>query len=156
MEEMNESIQDRFRGRGLRHTRQREVIYSALLGLRTHPTAEELFDVVRGGVEEGEEGLSLATVYNTLDALVSSGLCRRIASATGSGSCRYDADVSEHVHVQAEDGRVLDLPTDLSDRLLAALTPDVRREIERRCGVKLDRVAVQLSGFGVGGGAAAG
>jgi Fe2+ or Zn2+ uptake regulation protein len=122
----------------LRCTRQRELVYSALAATTGHPTAEELYRAVR----DREPGLSLATVYNTLEALVECGLSRRISN--GHGPAHYDADMQPHVHVSMGDGRVCDVPEDLSRRLLAGLKPELLAELECRMGVKIAAVNMQL------------
>ena len=129
-----------FERHGLRCTRQREQIYSALACTEDHPTVDELFTRVR----ECEPGLSLATVYNTLEAFTECGLVRRIPSQAGAGPARYDADTSEHVHLTTTDGRVVDVPDDLSSRFLEAMPAPVLAELERRLGVRIGSVNVQL------------
>jgi Fe2+ or Zn2+ uptake regulation protein len=133
---------------GLRCTRQREVLYETLVQTRSHPTADELFHLAaaRAGVDSGE--LSLATVYNTLDALVAAGLCRRIPCP--SGAARFDGEMGDHIHVLTADDRLLDVPDDLSRRVLGSLTPAVLTEIERRLGVGVVNLSIQV---GVGGAA---
>lgn len=133
-------LRERITRHGLRGTRQRCLLYGALCQTRHHPTAEELFQSVRAD----EPALSLATVYNTLEAFTRVGLCRKIACAHGSGACRYDADMTRHVHLVTGDGRVLDLPDDLSERILSRLPPDLAREISRRLNVPAEQVSVQL------------
>lgn len=127
-----------FRRKGLRCTKQRLVVYSALAGTKSHPSAEDLFGTLKGS----GESLSLATVYNTLDALVEEGLARKMPS--GSGPVRYDADVTDHVHVATPDGRIFDIPEDLSEQILDRLPDELVQEIQRRTGLKIDRVSVQL------------
>lgn len=134
------TVRDLFRERRLRHTRQRDLVYSTLLSLRTHPTAEEL----HAHVNRMDQGVSLATVYNTLDALARCGLLRKIPSQAGGGACRFDADLSGHVHVVHPEGSVRDVESDLGDRLLAGLDKDAIAAIERRMGVKVVGVTVQL------------
>ena len=131
-----------FRDHGLRCTRQREQIYSALSASKSHPTAEEL----HVSVKNVDGGLSLATVYNTLEAFTGRGLCRRIPSQNGSGPCRFDADLDHHAHILLDDGRILDLPRDLSEMIASEIPGSVLDEIERRLGVRIDRVSLQLSG----------
>lgn len=123
----------------LRCTRQRVLLYAALSASKTHPTAEALLDLVRAQ----DPGLSLATVYNTLDVLVERGLARRIPSANG-GPTRYDADTSTHAHVTTTQGDVLDLPTDLSARLLAGICPQALRELESRLGVRIANLDLRV------------
>lgn len=133
-----QNIRTILEGRGLRCTRQREQIFEALMASKLHPTAEELFSSVRAL----EPGLSLATVYNTLEAFTARGLARRLPCPAG--PCRYDADTSEHVHITTPDGRLLDLPCDLSRRLLAGVPDDLLAEIEVRTGMKIDALQVQV------------
>jgi Fe2+ or Zn2+ uptake regulation protein len=142
----SEAIRELFRERSLRHTRQREVVYAALAAMKTHPTADELYqralahDATREAIADAD--LSLATVYNTLDALCDAGLAHRLPSATG--PCRFDADTSSHAHLLAADGSVTDLPEDLSRRLLDALPASALDEIASRMGVRVDRVTLQV------------
>lgn len=129
-----------FEQAGLRFTRQREVLYESLASTKSHPTADELFQSVRSI----EAGLSLATVYNTLEAFIEAGLVRRIPCAVGAGPCRFDADTTEHVHLATHDGRVQDVPHDLSRQLLSSIPGDVLADLERRLGVRVDGLNVQL------------
>ena len=134
-----------FREHGLRCTRQRQQIYAARAATKSHPTADELHAAVR----DAEGGLSLATVYNTLEAFTERGLCRRLPAANGSGPCRFDADLGRHAHIVLDDGRVLDLPGDLYQQIASEIPQTVLDEIERRLGVRVDGASLQLSGHAV-------
>lgn len=134
------SIRDLFRESGLRCTRQRELVYGALAATKAHPTADELFLAVRAD----EPGLSLATVYNTLEALTAAGLCRRLPSANGAGPCRFDADTSRHAHVALPDGRFVDVPDTLGSALLEGVPAEMIATIERELGVSIDDVSLTL------------
>jgi len=129
-----------FRDAGLRCTRQRELVYSALAATRAHPTADEL----HGAVRAEDPGISLATVYNTLEAFTAAGLCRRLPSANGAGPCRYDADTSPHAHVALADGRVVDVPESLGDALLQNVPPELLARVEAELGVRISDVSVTL------------
>ncbi len=134
-----EEVRDLFQQHGLRCTRQREVVYGALAGSMSHPTAEELHRRVLAV----EPGLSLATVYNTLEALTCCGLARRHAAG---GCCRFDAVTSPHVHLQTSDKGLVDVPQDLSARLLAGVSAEVLAEIEERMGVRIVHLSVNVVG----------
>ena len=137
------SIRQLFHDKGLRCTLQRRVIFEALAETSAHPTADQLFAMVRerpDGV-----GVSLATVYNTLDSFASCGLVRRIPPRSASGPSRYDADCSEHVHVTMPDGRVLDVPEPLTRELLSGVTESLLRRIEDELGVRVDRVSIEIT-----------
>lgn len=150
-----EDLRQHFARHGLRFTAQREEVYRALAATKSHPTAEELHALVRAR----RPGVSLATVYNALDAFTRRGLARRFAglpdstgSERGGAPARFDADTSDHVHFVGDDGRVRDVPSDLGERILAALPAHVLEDIERRMGVSVDRVSVEFAGRAVGGG----
>ena len=127
-----------FERHSLRCTKQRELVYSALAATRAHPTAEDLYVAVRAS----EPGLSLATVYNALEAFTGAGLARRLANPCG--PCRYDADMSDHVHVAMGDGRLMDVPQDLSARLVAGVPAEVLAELERRLGVRVGGISIRV------------
>jgi Fur family transcriptional regulator, peroxide stress response regulator len=138
--ESTANVRQVFERCGLRCTRQRELIYAALVCTREHPTAEELLGLVRSD----DSGLSLATVYNTLEALTECRLVRRIPCPSGSGPCRFDAITSNHVHL-ALDGRLMDLPEDLSARLLEHVPASLLSELEERLGVRVAGVSIQIT-----------
>ena len=136
---MHDATKSLFTCHKLRCTKQRELVYNRLAATDTHPTAEELYQSI---LETDEHALSRATVYNSLDALVSAGLCRRISPETG--PARFDADTSTHHHVVTEDGRVLDVPHALRTRIPAELPAQLIREIEAALGVSINRVSLTL------------
>ncbi len=132
-------IRSLFAEKRLRCTSQRTDVYAALKGTKSHPTAEQLHRMVH----ERSPGTSLATVYNTLDALCSAGLARRIPTA--GGVARYDADVSDHLHAVTSDGRVMDVPSDLCGEILQALPDRIRQRLETRLGTPVRHLSVQFS-----------
>jgi len=77
-----------------RMTRQRRLILETLRSMRTHPTAEELFQVVRQQMPR----ISLGTVYRNLDVLCRSGLALKLESA--GQQAHYDGDVGRHYHIR--------------------------------------------------------
>ena len=135
-----EPTRSTLRAHALRCTPQRELIYAALAAGRTHPTAEELLVIVR----ESDPGISLATVYNALDAFTQAGLARRLPPAGGVGPCRFDADMHEHLHVSLADGRVVDLPPALAGALRDATGPDFRAALAAHLGLPVADVAIQI------------
>lgn len=131
--------------RGVRWTRRREEIFAALCACADHPTAEELSQ--KGGVRDS--GISLATVYSTLELFTRRGLCRRISSSPAPGvpansGVRYDADTSEHAHLVLADGRVMDLPDDLGRELAARLSAELIETVRARTGVRIGRIAIEF------------
>ena len=87
-----------------RMTRQREVILEELRKTKTHPTADELYSIVR----ERLPRISLGTVYRNLDFLADSGEIRRLEAA--GSTKRFDGDISRHQHVRCiQCGRIGDV-----------------------------------------------
>ena len=119
--------------KGLRMTRQRGEVYRAVMGHRDHPTAAEVYERAKFNMP----GISLATVYNCLEALVQHGAVRQVNFERESS--RYCPNLTEHGHFHDEkSGTVIDVPlkpgTSLSDILDL---PD---------GVQVNNVEINLSG----------
>lgn len=132
---------DLFERHSLRCTRQRMEVYEALRDSRAHPTVEELYRLVLPRLGK----VSRATVYNAIDALCRVGLVRRMP--TNNGSCRFDADLSPHVHLRYRDtSEIIDLPGELEpgDGILRHLPREMIRRLEESLDVSVDGVSVQL------------
>lgn len=141
----HESVHDLFAARGLRSTRQRKAVFEALRSTTAHPTADDLFRMVSGRVN----GLSLATVYNTLEALCNAGLAQKLPGngTGGNGSARYDATVEDHLHLRdTRTGTVADVPHHLSKALLDRIPRDLLTDIEARLGFRIQHVQIELIG----------
>ena len=93
-----------------RMTRQRMVILEELRKVKTHPTADELYAMVRTRMPR----ISLGTVYRNLTLLADLGEIARLR--LGDGVDHFDADTSRHYHfICSECGSVLDLHTEFPD-----------------------------------------
>ncbi len=77
---------------GLRMTRQRQEVYRILMSDRDHPTANDVFMRVKDRLPT----ISLATVYNCLEALVQHGIIRQVNFERESS--RYCPNLAEHGH----------------------------------------------------------
>jgi Fur family peroxide stress response transcriptional regulator len=105
---------------GLRNTPQREVVYNVLMKKQDHPTAEELFARVKPELP----GISLATVYNCLEALVQCKLVRSVNFERGPS--RYCPNLRPHAHFHDEKTGAthdIDLPAGVLERVNAILPP---------------------------------
>src|SRR5258708_5226847 len=89
---MDTRLTEALRERGLRVTSQRLLIHRALCAEDQHMTAEQ----VLSSVSEALPGVSLPTVYATLELLEELGLTRRVA--TGTGAVLFDSRVQPHAH----------------------------------------------------------
>jgi len=88
---------------GLRFTAQRQHVFAVLLAKTDHPTAEEVF--IRAKKEMAD--ISMATVYNCLDALVKCGLVKQVH--LDGGPTRFCSNMREHGHFYCDNcGSVFD------------------------------------------------
>lgn len=92
----NEPLTQRLSSGGFRFTPQREHVYAVLIEKRDHPTAEEVFIRAKKGMPD----ISMATVYNCLDALVKCGLVKQVA--VHRGATRFCPNMEEHGHFYCE------------------------------------------------------
>ncbi|MDD3303834.1 MAG: transcriptional repressor [Clostridia bacterium] len=76
----------------MNYSRQREQILEYVKSVKTHPTAETVYQKVR----EDNSNISLGTVYRNLDRLSRDGYLLRIKMANDKD--RFDGDVSKHYH----------------------------------------------------------
>ncbi len=101
-----------------RNTRQREVILEELRRSSAHPTATQVYDLVRRKLPK----ISLGTVYRNLDLLARMGMIQRME--TTGAETRFDGDVRPHDHVRCTAcGRIDDLAGPAVE-----LSPEGRRD----------------------------
>ena len=119
--------------RGLRATRQRVAILQLLRQARNHPTAAELHRQLL----ESQPNVSLKTVYDALDSLMSGGLAACVAHGGSPG--RYEANTRPHYHAQCRVcGSLIDVPAK-ADRQIRGRTPLPR-------GFDVEEIRVTLLG----------
>ena len=119
---------------GCRFTRQRAAVYSYLEQVSDHPTTDEIYRAVRRKLPT----ISLATVYNALEALVKSRLATRLTY--GDGSARYDCRSDDHYHLRdVVTGEVRDLP--------AEFDPDLLRKLDPRLLDQLRKAGMEVTGY---------
>lgn len=111
-----EALRRALEGSGWRRTPQRSAVYAYLSEANWHFTSEDLYRRFKATIPN----ISLATVYNVLEAIVASGLATKLTE--GDGSARYDARSDHHYHFRClRSGEVQDLPTPLDPELIAKL-----------------------------------
>lgn len=92
----------------LKLTKQRQIILDELQKVRSHPSADEVYALVRRRLPR----ISLATVYRNLEVLAEAGLIKKLALA-GSQK-RFDGMVENHYHIRClKCGRVDDVDLEL-------------------------------------------
>jgi len=97
-----------------RNSHQRQVILEELCRRRSHPTATELYELVRRRLPH----ISLGTVYRNLDLLARQGQARRLA---GDGAqARFDGHPDDHAHLRCVNcGGVSDVARSAAERSAA-------------------------------------
>lgn len=92
------------------YSKQRELILNTLLECRSHPTAEDLYAMLKNE----HPGLSLATVYRNLNQLAENGMILKIPVPRSAD--RFDGTLAAHHHmVCRECGKVVDVPQEITD-----------------------------------------
>jgi Fur family ferric uptake transcriptional regulator len=95
-----------------RTTHQRTVILEEIRKLNTHPTADEVYEMVRKRLPR----VSLGTVYRNLEILSTCGLIQKIGPV--STQMRFDGNPRNHYHVRCiYCGRVEDAPIETTDTI---------------------------------------
>jgi Fur family peroxide stress response transcriptional regulator len=96
-------IIDILKGKELKITPQRVVVYEAVIKVQPHPTAEQIIRVVR----KKNPNISPGTIYKTLETFVKNGIIRKVK--TDADVMRYDPVTEKHHHLYcAESERIED------------------------------------------------
>ncbi|HVO74964.1 MAG TPA: transcriptional repressor [Ignavibacteriaceae bacterium] len=99
--------------KGLKVTPQRIAVLEAIFELKNHPTAENIIDYIR----KNHPNISTATVYKVLEALILSGLIKRVT--TERDIMRYDAKLEPHHHLYYSDSdKIVDYSDEELDKML--------------------------------------
>lgn len=78
----------------MRLTTQRQVILEELLKVTSHPTANEVYDMVRKRLPR----IGLGTVYRNLELMAGTGMILKLE--VGGTQKRFDATITPHYHVR--------------------------------------------------------
>lgn len=125
-------LREALEANGQRYTEQRAAVYRCLLATDRHPSADDVFTVVRHDIPD----ISLATVYKALETLVGCGLASKLTYSDG--SARYDCRTDPHHHARCLTcGAVIDVPGGLPNAALGDLGPVPGFQVE---GYRLELV----------------
>ena len=98
----------------IRLTTQRQIILEELAKVKSHPTASELYDMVRKRLPR----IGLGTVYRNLDLMADSGMILKLE--VGGTQKRFDATTVEHYHIRCSScGKVDDIDLPVIQELVA-------------------------------------
>jgi Fur family ferric uptake transcriptional regulator len=87
----------------LRMTKQRQTILEELMSVTSHPTADDMYEMVRKRLPH----ISLGTVYRNLEILSDEGVIQKLN--VGGSKKRFDGNTMTHYHLRClQCGRVDD------------------------------------------------
>ena len=116
----------------LKQSHHRSAILELVQSTEAHPTADWVYEQMR----KESSSISLATVYRNLKQLVASG---EITAVRSGAQLRYDGNTTEHDHFICRTcGAHMDL--------VLGPTGVLRRVVERRYGVAVAAVSIEISG----------
>jgi len=120
--------------RGLRHTRQRELVVQTIVGAQGSFTAQQLHDTLRATAS----GVGLTTVYRTLEILSEAGAVERVHGLNHCEAFVVAGRRHSHTIVCSHCGSASELVDCGCDELVAAAA--------RQTGFRIDDHVIQLSG----------
>ena len=98
-----------------RLTTQRQIILEELIKVKNHPTACDLYDMVRKRLPR----IGLGTVYRNLDLMADNGMIMKLE--VGGTKKRFDAVTKPHYHLRCSCcGKVEDMDVPVTDNLVKA------------------------------------
>ena len=116
----NQQLIAKLREKGFKVTPQRIAICEFILSSKNHPTADQVYQVVK----KKYPTLSLATVYQTLRLLTEIGTLQELGF-TG-GISRYDPNVSPHINIICKKcGNVEDYQAESVKKLWSQIVGDL-------------------------------
>lgn len=107
----------------MRYSKQRESLLSVLKSTREHPTAQDIYEMMR----ERDPKISLGTVYRNLALLTELGEILRID--TEHDSVHYDGFTHQHYHFVCNECK------EVSDLAIPPLVIDAEVEKENGCSI---------------------
>lgn len=129
------TLREALEASGQRFTAQRAAVFRFLATTEAHPSADEVFL----GVRKELPGISLATVYKSLETLVGCGLAVKLTYSDG--SARYDGRTDPHHHARCV---ACGMVADVSGRLLESELAGLQ---ERAAGFVVTGYRLELSGY---------
>ncbi len=117
----------------LRMTKQRQVILEELKSVTCHPTADEMYEMVRMRLPH----ISLGTVYRNLEVLSDEGIIQKLN--VGGSKKRFDGNSAAHYHLRCKVcGRV--------DDLHMPLLTDIESEAAMLSGYSVAGHSIEVNG----------
>lgn len=118
----------------MNRTAQREAILKELRSVKTHPTADELYAMLRTKMPT----ISLGTVYRNLEQMSQVGVIRKLETA--GKQKRFDGDVTEHHHLRCT---VCGAVSDVASSIFAGINHEIHGVMEK---MECESFYLELSG----------
>jgi len=118
----------------MNRTAQREAILKELRSVKTHPTADELYAMLRTKMPT----ISLGTVYRNLEQMSQVGVIRKLETA--GKQKRFDGDVTEHHHLRCT---VCGAVSDMASGIFAGINHEIHGVMEK---MECESFYLELSG----------
>lgn len=123
-------------GKGLKSTRQRDIVLDAFLASDRHMSTEELYLKVRAK----NPTIGYATVYRTLKLFAESGIAREIHFGDGQARYEHAAEGEHHDHlICTRCGAVQEFENEAIERL--------QQEVADQFGFRVDTHKLELYGI---------
>ncbi len=120
----------------LKVTPQRIAILEVLMDMKSHPTAEEIYELLK----KNHPNISLTTVYNTLRIFVQKDIIKKVF--TGDDKIRYDSGQMKHHHIYYTDSeKIEDFFDDELDKMLKNYFSE-----KKIPGIIINDMSLQISG----------
>ena len=108
----------------IRLTTQRQIILEELSKVKTHPTASELYDMVRKRLPR----IGLGTVYRNLELMAENGMILKLE--VGGTQKRFDATTDDHYHIRCSCcGKVDDIDVPVAQDLVISAAKSTSYQI---------------------------
>ena len=118
----------------MKYSKQRALILETLKQNPSHPTAEEIFKLVR----QKDANISLATVYRNLNQLADHGIIRKLEHIDN--VARFDHTLSEHHHfICTSCSKVIDIAP--------SILPYLKEQITEQTGLAVTHADIFLKGL---------
>jgi len=118
----------------MRLTSQRQVILEELKKVNSHPTANEMYDMVRNRLPR----IGLGTIYKNLNLLAELGIIRKLEA--GGEQKRFDGDISPHYHISC-------IKCNRVDDIFIKMDRELEKSAASCCDYKILDHHVQFSGI---------
>ena len=120
----------------MNYSRQREIIFDTLRRHAVHPTAERLYNIIKG--EQPDSNIGIATVYRNLKRMASTGSIKKISGLEEAE--HFDHNTHTHYHFLCKKcNRVFDID--------AKVAPEIIENTQKETGFIIDSYDIVFHGI---------